>query len=183
MTVCQSISNLLEASAFDNAHVFDVYTTNDFEHHMNQGVSLFLYRVVTNSTMRTPPGRRTNGHRQLVQLPVNLHFMLTAWAEDASMQNLILGWAMRIIADNPIIPHGILEATMGGVFQPNEIVEIVPSDMSTEDLLRLWENFPTVSYQLSVPYLARIVRLESEQLEAVSEPVQTRTTDYSDYVK
>lgn len=181
-TVCQGIRNLLEANAFDSALVFEVYTTNDFEQHMNQGVSLYLYRLIPNTTVRTPPGRQVKGNRQFVQLPVNLHFMLTAWAEDASLQNLIMGWAMRILADNPIVPHGILEAAMAGVFRKNEIVEIIPSDISTEDLMRIWENIAATSYQLSVPYTARIIRLESEQIEIIGAPVQTREIEYSDDV-
>ena len=173
--VCQSVSNLLEAHAFDSSLVFDVYTASNFDQHMSEGVSLFLYRVIPNSTVRTPAGRLVDGSRQRVQLPLNLHLMLTAWAEDASLQNLIIGWAMRVLADNPIMPHGILEATMAGVFRPSEIVEIAPADMSTEDLMRIWENIPNTSYQLSVPYTARIIRLESEQIEELGEPVQLRT--------
>ena len=181
-TDCQGISNLLEANAFDSSLVFDVFTTDDFDKHMTQGVSLYLYRVIPDPTMRTPLGRRVNGRRQFVQLPLNLHFILTAWAGDASLQNLIIGWAMRVMADNPIMPHGILDATMSDVFRPDEIVEVSPSDMSTEDLMRIWENITTTSYQLSVPYIARIIRIESEQLEDIGKPVQTRIMEYRDDV-
>ena len=181
-TVCQAIRDLLEANAFDSALVFEVFTASDFDNRLPQGVSLYLYRVIPNGTVRTPAGRHVNGKRQFVQLPVNLHFMLTAWANDASLQNLILGWAMRTLADNPIMPHGILEAAMAGVFRPNETVEIIPSDMSTEDLMRIWENIATTSYELSVPYTARIIRLESEKFDDIGAPVQTRTVDYIDDV-
>ncbi|MCA9932359.1 MAG: DUF4255 domain-containing protein [Anaerolineales bacterium] len=179
--VCQAIIDLLTANTFDSGLEFDVYTTSKFKDPMGEGVSLFLYRILPNTILRTPPGRLVNGQRQRIQLPVDLHFMLTAWGKDASMQTQIMAWVMRVMADYPILPFGLLEATTTvPVFHPNEIVEISPADVSTEELLQLWENLTPNNYHLSVPYVARNIRLESELLEEVGKPVQTRTFDYTD---
>jgi hypothetical protein len=52
------------------------------------------------------------------------------------------------------------------------------ADLSTEDLLHVWETLVQNTYQLSVPYVARNIRLESRLLQAAGEPVQRRTFEY-----
>lgn len=179
-TVCQTVIDLLIANAFDEGLEFDIYTTAKFKTPMHEGVSLFLYRMLPNGTWRTPPGRVINGQQQYVQLPVDLYFMLTAWGKDASMQAQIMAWAMRIMADHPILSRGLLEATMSNVFRPNEFVEICLADVDTNELLQLWENLVPNNYHLSVPYIARTIRLESALEQEVGKLVQTRTFEYQD---
>ena len=50
--------------------------------------------------------------------------------------------------------------------------------MATEDLLHLWELLGSTSYQLSVPYVARNVRIESARELAAAGPVQDRVQEY-----
>ena len=86
---------------------------------------------------------------------------------------------MRALEDNTLLPAGILNAETPGVFRPNETVEISPTELKTEDMLRIWETLTQNMYQLSVPYLARNVRIESrETIPVVGERVQERTSDY-----
>jgi hypothetical protein len=42
-------------------------------------------------------------------------------------------------------------------------VEIFVGEMVTEDLLHLWELLGSGHYQLSVPYVARNIRIESQR--------------------
>ena len=73
---------------------------------MEQGVSLFLYRVYHNGGARSPAGRTLpDGRRQRTRLPVDLHFLATAWARKASLQHEIAGWMMRVLEDNPVLPQ------------------------------------------------------------------------------
>lgn len=154
---------------------FKVYAAQDFTSPMLAGVSLFLYRIVQNGTHRTPPGPvGADGKRQRTLLPVELHFLLTAWGRQPSLQNSIAGWAMRVLEDTPILPSGLLNATYPNVYRPHETVEIVLGELSTEDLFRLWEQLSGQGYQLSVPYVARIIRIESLQQAEESRPVLER---------
>jgi hypothetical protein len=158
---------------------FEVYSTANFLTPMEAGISLFLYRILPNGTFRTPPGRiGPNGERYDTKLPLDLHFLLTAWAKEASLQQALLGWMMRILEDTPILPYGLLERSLAGVFQPDEAVEIVLAELNTEDLLHIWETLPHANYQLSVAYMARNVRLESSRASAVGRTVQKRRYDY-----
>jgi len=44
-------------------------------------------------------------------------------------------------------------------------------------LFRIWDVLPT-DFQVSVPYVARVVRIDSELLEAEGEMVLTRELDF-----
>jgi hypothetical protein len=94
-------------------------------------------------------------------LAVDLHFLLTAWAGDAPFQHAIAGWMMRVMEDHPLLAVPALD---GQVFRPGETVEIVPASLTTEEILRIWEVTANHAYQISVPYVARSVQIESTGL-------------------
>jgi hypothetical protein len=154
---------------------FQVYVSDDFNHPMEQGVSLFLYRVYHNGGARNPAGRTlADGRRQRTRLPVDLHFMATAWARKASLQHEIAGWMMRVLEDYPVLPAGLLNSYRPGVFQPQETVTLSLTDLSVEDTFRIWEVMIDHAYQLSVPYVARTLDIESTRSDALFGPVQER---------
>lgn len=164
---------------FDGADLqFKVYRTHDFATPMDAGLSLFLYRVTVSTVQRTPPARPApDGHPRRTQLPLDLHFLLTPWAKDASLEQVILGWMMRTIEDTPILPAGLLNTLTPGVFETEETVEIVVGQLANEEMFRIWDVLPT-DYQISVPYTARIVRIDSELDRREGGPVLTRELEF-----
>lgn len=184
--VSDAVIHLLEShfqlDEFDgNQLQFQVYLASDFAKAMDAGVSFFLYRIYANGVHRTPRSRTdSNGQRLRTALPLDLHFLLTAWAQDASLQHTIAGWMMRTMEDAPLLPAGLLNSVIPDVFNPDESVEVMLADLSTEDLLHVWETLVQNTYQLSVPYVARNIRLESRLLQPAGEPVQRRTFEYTD---
>ncbi|WP_420125870.1 DUF4255 domain-containing protein [Longimicrobium sp.] len=145
---------------------FQVYVSDDFTHPMEQGVSLFLYRIYPNGAVRAPQGRLLpDGRRQRNKLPLDLHFLATAWARKASLQHEIAGWMMRVLEDNTVLTADLLNAPRPGVFQPDETVALTHTDLSVEDTFRIWDTVIDHSYQLSVPYVARTVEIESPRLQ------------------
>jgi hypothetical protein len=180
--VCSAVVRLLQTAyrpeLFDSTLQFEVYRTAGFASPMSAGVSLFLYRAMVNSVRRTYPARPTpDGRMRRPQLPLDLHFILTPWAGEASQEQEILGWMMRTIEDHPLLPAGLLNSLTPGVFDDDDSVEIVPGDLSNEELFRIWDVLPT-DFQVSVPYVARVVRIDSELLEAEGEMVLTRELDF-----
>lgn len=145
------------------------------------GASFMLYRIVPNGAHRTPAGRfDAQGRRRQSQLPVDLHFLMTVWGAEASLQHAVAGWAMRMLEDSPLLASGLLNAGAPGAFRPEEVVEVGLAELSNEDLLRLWESLgANAAYQLSIPYVARVVRIESLRPEPGSGgvPVQERAPD------
>lgn len=181
-TVCDAVVHLLRMSyppdEFNNELEFKVFTPRDFASgSITNGVSLFLYRVFPNGTHRTPAGRLGANGRAQTQLPLDLHFLLTVWGQEASLISTVAGWMMRTLEDTPILAPGILNAvTEGEVFRPDETVELSLTELSNEDLLRIWEVLGLGVYQLSVPYIARVIYLESTQplLADTGQAVQER---------
>jgi hypothetical protein len=155
---------------FDDAELlFEVYGTGDFESPMATGVSLYLYRVeIGGAQGRLPvePGRRK-------PLPLELSFLLTAWADSPSRQFEILAWAMRKIQDDPILSSAQLNAAVPGVFRPEESIELVPTHLTNDELFNLWEAVPG-DFRLSVPYTARVLRIDSEVEVIEGRPVLVR---------
>ena len=165
-----------DSSDFNGAVLdFQVYVSDDFDQPMEQGVSLFLYRVYHNGAVRTPPGRiLPDGRRQRARLPVDVHFLATAWAPRASLQHEIAGWAMRVLEDHPILDAGLLNSYRSGVFQAEETVTLSPTDLTVEEVFRIWEVMLEHSYQLSIPYVARTLELESMRTDERYPAVQER---------
>lgn len=188
-TISDVLAGLLRASheragAVDVEGGLDVavYQGEDFRSEggngVSTGVSLFLYRTVVNGTTRTPPGRRRpGGASQRTQLPLDLHYLLTVWADSASTQHQIAGWVMRVLETTPILPKGVLNDIDGEVFRPDETVEIILNDLSNEDLFRIWDILG-VPYHLSIPYLVRNVRIEAEETVSREGVVERRIFDY-----
>ena len=71
---------------------------------------------------------------------------------------------MRVLADAPVLPAALLNRGAPGVFDPDEIVEIIPAQLSNEELFRIFEVLPG-HFALSVPYLIRGIRIQSPVLE------------------
>lgn len=179
---CEAVVRLLQQSwrremFNDTDLLFEVYRTKDFAAPMKAGVSLFLYRVSVNTVQRTPrPRPGPQGRERLPQLPLDLHFLLTPWAEDAALEQIILGWMMRTIESTAILPSGLLNTMMDGIFDENETIEILVGQMSNEEMFRIWDVLPN-NYHISVPYTARIVRIDSDFVDE-SSPVVTRELDF-----
>ncbi len=180
---CDAVMRLLQESYSPDliepaTHLqFEVYGTGDFKDHMAQGVSLFLYRVHVNATQRSPLVKDTLGNVRRHLLPLDLHLFVTAWAPKASLQHAILGWAMRLLEDTPVLSSSLLNGVRADTFRAEETVELVAGQITNEELMRIWDDLGA-EYQLSVPYIARVVRIESLMGETLGPPVSQRQFEY-----
>lgn len=163
----------------NNVGDFQVFQTEQFNTRpISVGVSLYVYRVLISSVQRTsPPRPRNDGLVNRRQLPVEVYFLLTPWATTASMELEILGWMLRTLEDYPIMPAGLLNTPIDGVFQSDEYVELVAWQLTNEEVFRIWDVVPG-DYRLSAPYIARTIRVESELTTREAGPVITRELEY-----
>lgn len=158
---------------------FDVYSHQSFRSAMSAGVSLFVYRIFHNGTNRMPAGRRhLDGRRDPPRLPIDFHFILTAWASTPSLEHTIAGWFMRTLEDHLVLPAGFLNVAEPDTFRPDEMLEIAPAELATEDLLRLWEGLLPNGYRLSVPYAARTLLIDSNYDAQTARAVDERLFEY-----
>jgi hypothetical protein len=124
------------------------------------GLTIFTYRVDFNKTMRAAwsavgsiDGR---GH-----LPLDLHFLITPWADNAEYEQRILGKAMECLETTPMFSGPLLYPDPTANWATNEGVQVVLEEISTEAVMRTFDSLPT-DYKLSVPYIARVIRLDSK---------------------
>jgi hypothetical protein len=158
---------------------FELYKPDSFHQPMEEGISLFLYRVAVNLGQRNQATRpRPDGLRPRLPLPLDLYYLLTPWSPTPERQQRLLGWAMRTLEDTPILPAGHLNhyAPEPNVFQPAETVELFYEAISLQDMATMWEVFKPHE-QLSIPYVARMVSIESTQGTRDAERVQTRVLE------
>ncbi|MFL5383914.1 MAG: DUF4255 domain-containing protein [Longimicrobiaceae bacterium] len=144
--------------------------TEDFEHVGTTSsavqppmLSIFLYRVDFNKAMRAGwSGVGSLDGRS--HLPLDLHFLLTAWAANAEYELRILGRAMQCLETYPSLSGPLLT---GPTWAPGDSVQVVLEEISTEAVMRTFDSLPH-DYKLSIPYVARVVRLDG--LRAVPPP-------------
>jgi hypothetical protein len=129
-----------------------------------EGISIFLYHITTNQTYRNNPARvPPTGKRTHPSLPLDLHFMLTPWSSSPDNPLNLLGWAISVLNDSPIIPAGYLNYDFPGkkVFRPDETVELIFNPITAQEIAGLWENLHQVRIMPSVTYIVRGVQIES----------------------
>ncbi len=122
-------------------------------------LSIFIYRVDFNQSMRaawSAVGSQDGRSR----LPLDLHFLITPWASNAEHELRILGRAMECLETNPVISGPRLDPS--AAWATNESIQVVMEEISTEAVMRTFDSLPA-SYRLSVPYLARVLRIESRR--------------------
>jgi hypothetical protein len=153
--------------------------TADFEENAvgtsigSPALSIFLYRIDFNKMMRAA-WSAVGSQNGVAHLPLDLHFLLTAWADNAEFEHRILGKALQCLETTPILSGPLLYPSLFTSWAPNESIQIVLEEISTEALMRTFDSLPT-DYRLSVPYIARITRLDSRQA-SLDPPVVTAIT-------
>jgi len=121
-------------------------------------LSIFFYRVDFNKTMRAA-WSAVSSQDGRARLPLDLHFLISPWAENADSESRILGRAMECLETTPVLSGPLLHPE--GDWAPNETLQIVLEDISTEAVMRTFDSLPT-DYRLSVPYVARVMRIDAK---------------------
>jgi len=140
-------------------------------------LSVYLYRIVIDEHTRNMP-RINRPNETPLPLSVSLYFLITVWSDSALTEQTIAAWAMSQLNQHPILDQSTL-STAGG-WEPQDQINIVPIELSNEDLMRIWDAL-TPSYRLSLPYVARVVRIDPDEVEE-HEPVVASQFQYGDLV-
>lgn len=115
-------------------------------------LSLLLYRVDFSKVMRASWAARSNVTGR-AHLPLDLHYLLTAWADNAEHEHLILGRALQVLETSSQLSGPLLDPL--GQWAPDEGVQVVFEDITTEELMRTYEALST-DYRLTIPCIARV---------------------------
>jgi len=138
-------------------------------------LGLYLHRISIDPHGRSrhfPAQGTQKGEAPAGELPLNLHFLLIAAASSATIEANLMAWAMVELANESKLDISHMAETDQGWTQ-REVLTITPEDMSTEDLMRIWDVFKT-QYTSTVPYCIKTVRLRLKQPQTLGPPVRTR---------
>jgi hypothetical protein len=152
---------------------------------MPNTLALYLYRLGVDPTV--PGGVRraqsTGTGASTPRIPVMLHFLMIAIADSAFAENIMMGWAFQQLAITPVLNADRLKAEAPALPGRNahsldwddaDDVRIATEELTREELMRIWDTLPR-KYSLTVPYVARGVRLDlAPEIRAYS-PVVDRT--------
>ncbi len=125
------------------------------------GVTLFFYRVEANAPTRAA-WSAVGSYDGRAHLALDLHLLLTAWADNAEDELTLLGCAMQCLETTPILSGPLLDK--GGGWAPNEALQVTLGEITIDEVMRTFDSLPT-DYKLSVPYVARVLRLDSRAAE------------------
>ena len=155
---------------------FELYHARNFLSPMNEGVSLYLHRITPGSNVRNlQPRVAPDGRRYRPSVPVDLHYLLIPWAQDAFKQQRLLGWAIRVLEDTRVLHASLLNqhGPEPDLFAPTESVDLLMQTLTLADLHAIWE-VTKPNMQPSVGYVVRTLLLDSLVELVEADLVQTR---------
>jgi hypothetical protein len=142
-------------------------------------VSVYLYRVNLSVTRRDRGLRTTPDGTYLASIPLDLHYLVTPWSSEADTAHRLMGWAVSVLNDTPVIPTTLLnDFPDSDVFGQNEQVELVWEPLSLQDLYDVWQ-VATQQAAPSASYVAREVMIDSRVKVEDGKLVGTREFRYA----
>ena len=158
---------------------FELYQSKNLQAPMEEGIALYLHRLTPGSALRNlPPRIGLDGRRYRPSVPIDLHYLLIAWARDAFKQQRLLGWAMRTLEDTPLLHASILNqyGPEPDLFGESECVDVLLETLSIQDLGMIWDTAKP-QMQPCAAYVVRMISLESRLEMIEADRVQTRVFD------
>ncbi|RQP21469.1 DUF4255 domain-containing protein [Piscinibacter terrae] len=133
-------------------------------------VSIVLYRISHNEHLRNrPPPMLPTG--KPCPLTVNLHMLITVWADSALKEQSLIAWTLRELHMRPVMDKSMF-ADVGG-FGVNDLVTMFPEELTLDDLSKLWQVL-VPPLRPSLGYVARNVMIDIESQPDAERVVATR---------
>ena len=146
------------------------------------GINIYLYQVTPNPAWRNADLRTRRPKGDLSkqrQAGLDLHYLFSFYGNEKELiPQRLLGSAVRTLVDRPILGPEILERltrqsrrlslshsylTESNLIEQVQKVKIFPSNITTEDLSRIWSVFFQTPYSLSVVYQGTVVLIEGDE--------------------
>jgi hypothetical protein len=144
-------------------------------------VNLFLHQVTPNAAWRNVglPSVAGDGSTRLKNPPLalDLHYLLTAYASKDTQAEALLGYAVLMMHENPVLPRSQISTALNnlasskpssnplasvlsssGLADQIEMVKITPSSMGREEMAWIWTALkadyrPTFAFDVTVALL------------------------------
>jgi hypothetical protein len=157
-------------------------------------LNLYLHRITPNSALSGSDLPTRDGRYGLVHRPrlaLDLHYLLTAYTNQELHGEILLGYAMEVLHETPILPREMIRAALegnvnGSMLPPAfkdtdparladqlELIRITPEPLSLDDMSKLWTALQT-SYRTTVAYMVSVVLIERDLPKRTPLPVLSR---------
>jgi hypothetical protein len=131
-------------------------------------VSVYCYRISVDRETR--PGWSSVGYADgLARLPLRMHLLIAAWDTVVDYELVYLGLTAQILESEPILTGPVLHKD--GDWAPGDAIQVVSDDLALDSMSEAFQAL-TTDYRLSLPYLARVIRIDGRR-EAEGEAVST----------
>ncbi|MBX2862424.1 MAG: DUF4255 domain-containing protein [Leptolyngbyaceae cyanobacterium MAG.088] len=151
-------------------------------------VNLFLYHATPNTAWRNADLRTRRPKGDLVkhgQASLDLHYILTFYGNEQRLEpQRLMGSAIQTLVDNPLITQEIIRETTtsstirelegSALAEQVQMVKFFPSEMTTEELSRVWSVFFQIPYSLSFAYQATAIVIQGRKPGKSPLPVRSR---------
>lgn len=163
-------------------------------------LNLFLYQVTPNSGWRNVdlPSRGNTGARLTnAPLALDLHYLLSAYGAQDMNAEILLGYAMQLLHETPVLTRQQLRIALGSPSPPVdgsllpgpfgtlsavdladqiELIKITPMFLTSEELSKLWTAMQA-RYRPSMAYMASVVLIQNTASTRRAPPVLKRGPD------
>lgn len=158
-------------------------------------LNLFMHQVTPNAGWRNEglPSRDGSGTRLTnPPLALDLHYLLTAYGAAELHSEILLGYAMHLLHETPVLDRQAIRTALSGGTVPGAIlppafqalsaadladqveqIKITPMTMSTEEMSKLWSALQA-HYRPTAAYHVSVVLIESQRAKRSALPVLTR---------
>lgn len=168
-------------------------------------INLFLYQVTHNQGWKNTglPSHSRDGIRlSNPPLALDLYYLLTVYGKEDFDDEILLGYAMQTLHETPVLSRGLVSRLLESYVTPHdgnprqeimekilasgladqvELIKIVPHQLNTEEISKLWSTFQT-NYRPSVSYHLSVVLIESKQQTRSALPVLKREIEALPYL-
>ena len=144
-------------------------------------LNLFLYATALNQGWRNEPNPAAvkQGETGFPPLAVNLFYLITPYDDGPSSDDhVILGKAMRVMHDNPVLDPALIQRAIPNNDLANQIerIRVTPQPLSIDEMSKLWTMFQA-PYRVSAAYMATVVLIDSQRAAKTPLPVLARGQD------
>jgi hypothetical protein len=140
---------------------FQLVSSNEINanyHDFGTSVTLYLHRVAVDPYLRNSSVPASQFQTK-VPISLDLHYLLTVWADTALAEQTILGWVMRELYTHEALSQSDL--TPVAEWGSDDVIQVIPGEISNEDMMRIWDALDP-PYHLSLSYIARVVRIDPD---------------------
>lgn len=152
-------------------------------------VNVYLYHIGIDAGLRNqefPWQGRGGGDSQIsppaLAMPLLLHYMITAFADDDVKAQEALGPAMRVLHDHAVLTEAEIRnaAETAGLDSDlhlqRESVKVTMQSLGIDEITKIWTAFQS-PFRLSVTYEVSVVLIESARTSSSPLPVLRRGLD------